>query len=205
MRKTDLDAMEMEFSQLRELIQERKDPDAGRAIAQRMLASLLEQGRTSATLEWLIAVSYEAAARWLEAAEHIERAHAADPLEPTYLSLRRVVYARMRVALLAMPLEAPPPTSTGIVALYTKLTDVDEANVDCHLHLAHWYARQERWDDLRRLLEAVVLLHPTCRPAWEALTLFARERQDATLTRRAQAKVDELTSHAEPSGSNKPS
>ncbi len=197
--------MEMELAQLRELIQERKDPDAGRVLAQRMQARLRDQGRSSATLEWLIAVSYECAARWLEAAEHIERAHAADPVEPTYLSLRRVVYARMRAELVAMPLEEPPPSSAGIVALHTKLTDADEANVDCHLHLARWYARQEQWDDMRQLLEAVVLLHPTCKPAWEALTLFARERQDATLARRAQARVDEFTPPAERSASQEPS
>ena len=193
MRKTDLDVMEMELAQLRELILERKDPVAGRAIAQRIQARLREQCRMSATLEWFIALSYEQAARWLEAAEHIERALHADPLEPTYLCLRRVVYARMRAALVAMPLEEPPPPSAGIVALHTKLTDADEANVDCHLHLARWYARQEQWDDMRQLLEAVVLLHPTCKPAWEALTLFARERRNAPLKRRAQAKVDELT------------
>ena len=189
LKKGELEAIEMELPQLNELIRERKDPEAGRAIAERLLEKLRAHGRRSAYLSWLLAIACDYTSRLVEAADHISIAVADDPLEPSYQSSRRIIFAKLRGALLAADSNDP---ASQVGELYARLSRHGEADVDSHLQMVHWLAAQQRWAELWPLIQAVVRLHPASAEAWQMLCFYATARGDREQVDAAAAKVAEL-------------
>ncbi len=184
MRQSERELLHYEIRKAYELIHERKAYDEAHEVAQKARAQLAAAGETSAYVEWLIALALDLGGRSYEAAEYIERAHAIDPCEPAYNNSRRVIYQHLRARLLELDANQ---ADDGLPRTYQSLIDRGEADWDCHLHMVRWLGTQGRLGDARRLLEAIVLLYPGCKEAWNRLALVAAAAGDVELRQAAEA------------------
>jgi hypothetical protein len=174
MRDGDREALMGELRRAYELIHERKDVEAGLEMAMAIRYQLAQVGETSAYVEWLIAVGYDHSDKHLDACEHIDCAFTIDPLDPAYVNSRRVIYQNLRGEFLKLDLDR---AGAVVAKMYEALTVRGQADWDCHIHVARWYAVQQRLDEMKAVLQAVTLLNPGCKEAWEGLAACARDEK----------------------------
>ena len=156
------------------------EPQSARA----MLASAREEcarvGLCSAFLLWRLAVLSDTLGEPDVALRFVLEAQAVDPLALPFRHSREIIVKKLRRRLLGC--EEPEQ----VPALYEQLARAGEADEDCHLAMARHHAARAEWTAAVRLLEAVTLLWPASRAAWEGLACAARATGQERLAREAE-------------------
>jgi hypothetical protein len=156
-------------------------PHAARA----MLASVREEcartGVGSAFLLWRLAVLSDTLGEPDVALRYVLEAQAVDPLALPFRRSREIIVKKLRWRLR----DCAEPEQVS--ALYEQLVRAGEADEDSHLAMARHHAARAEWTAAVRLLEAVTLLWPGSRAAWEALARAARATDQERLAREAEA------------------
>lgn len=143
-------------------------------------------GLESGYVSWALAVACDYLGELEMAFTTIVEAVRLDPLNPACQRSFELIAHHLRTAL-ADPERAAGDPSTP--RLYDLLVGAGEADVPSHLAMARWLAHGGRTGDALRLLDAVTLLAPISRDAWEAKAAIARAAGDAELGARCDAEA----------------
>ncbi|ACG75194.1 tetratricopeptide repeat protein [Anaeromyxobacter sp. K] len=171
-----------------QLVEEQRAPEA-LEIYRGLFAEARQAGLDSAHLHWACAVAADYTGELEMAFEQITTAIAKDPLAPPFRHSFDLISRHLRAALADPERDADDPSTPRLYAL---LQRSDEADVGAHLAMARFHLAKGHAAEARALLDAVTLLHPAAREAWELLGRAAREAGDATTAERARLEASAL-------------
>lgn len=140
----------------------------------RQLTGRLERmNLTSAWATWGTAVSLDHLGELVMAFEMIQMSLRLDPLSPTTLRSFEVMTQRLRDAVLKAD-----PADASVPKLYALLQASDEADVPTHLAMVRHLMTAGQLDRAASLAQAVTVLAPSSRDAWQARANVARLQKD---------------------------
>jgi tetratricopeptide (TPR) repeat protein len=143
-------------------------------------------GIDSSYLAWGLAVAHDFLGELEMAFEAIKEAITHDPMNVAVHRSFDVIADRLRAAL-ADAARAPDDPSTP--RLYALLQGAGEADVPSHLAMARHLAHAGMHADAMRILDAVTLLAPVSKDAWEGKATLARAMGDAELAAKCDAEA----------------
>lgn len=184
-------AVEHLLSEMRrayDLVQERRPVDAIE-VYRGILGEARRLRLDSAHFHWAYAAACDYSGEMEMAFEQITLAIAKDPLAPPFRQSFDIITKRINEAL-AEPKRSPEDDSTP--RLYALLQRADQARLDAHLAMARYHLATGKPELARGLLEAVTLLHPTSRGAWEMRAEAAVALGDATAAEQARIEAAAL-------------
>ncbi|ACL67347.1 tetratricopeptide repeat protein [Anaeromyxobacter dehalogenans 2CP-1] len=171
-----------------QLAEEQRAPEA-LEIYRGLIAEARQAGLDSAHLHWACAVAADYTGELEMAFEQITTAIAKDPLAPPFRHSFDLISRHLRAALADPERDADDPSTPRLYAL---LQRSDEADVGAHLAMARFHLAKGHAAEARAMLDAVTLLHPAAREAWELLGRVAREAGDAATAERARLEASAL-------------
>jgi hypothetical protein len=181
MKKT-TDRLLGEMRRAYDLVQERRADEAVN-VYRDVVAEARKVGLDSAHLHWAFAIASDYSGDMEMAFEQITLAIGKDPLAPPFRHSFEVITGRIQAAL-ADPERAADDPSTP--RLYALLQRGGTADVSSHLAMARYHLAMGKPAEARALVDAVTLLHPTSREAWEAKATVARATGDASAAEQAR-------------------
>ena len=177
--------LETLLTKLRRALEER-DVEAAEKLFRDVVAEAQRLGVTSAFVHFMLAGALDRSGKLEMAFEELKKALEADPLAFPVRSAFYDVAGRLRAAL-ADP--ARPENDPDIPRLYKLLVGAGQAGLDAHLAMVRYAVATAQLDMARSLAEAVTLLFPAAREAWEALARVARAQGDTAAAAKADAEV----------------
>ncbi len=186
--KKTIDRLLGEMRRAYDLVQERRAAEAV-GVCRVIVAEARKAGLDSAHMHWALAVACDYSGDLEMAYEEMAVAIAKDPLAPPFRHSFEVITGRIKVAL-ADPERAADDPSTP--RLYALLQRADEVDVDAHLAMARWQLATGKPDAARALVDAVTLLHPTARAAWELKATLAAAAGDLAAAEQARVEAAAL-------------
>lgn len=177
-----------------QLAEEQRAPEA-LEIYRGLFGEARQAGLDSAHLHWACAVAADYAGELEMAFEQITTAIAKDPLAPPFRHSFDLIARHLRAALADPERDADDPSTPRLYAL---LQRADEADVGAHLAMVRFHLAKGHAAEARALLDAVTLLHPASREAWELLGRVAREAGDVEAAERARVEAAALGEGALP-------
>ena len=162
--------------------------------ARQALAELLREdprAHQSGHVAWWQAIVADYSERFKEAMNHIEHALRIDPICVPYHRSFDLIVDRIRKALAS---ESRKPDDPSTPRLYRLLIGSAAAETESHLAMARHHAHQGESTAALHLLDAVTMLEPTCKAAWQLILEIARTLGDAP---RAEAASLQLKALAE--------
>lgn len=114
-----------------------------------------------------------------------------DPLDPVSARTLRHIISRTRAKLAALE-----PGDAQAARLYALLQQCDGVDVSTHLVMVRHYVHAARFDEARRLLEALCLVAPASADVWRARADLADAEGDALAAATARAEA-QCRAHAE--------
>lgn len=165
---------------------ERREYAEGKALALKVRGGLDLAGVTSPHLCWLLAVLSNDLGELEEALKYITEATALDPLEPGIIRSFEVITNRIRQALIDPERDVADESTPRLHGMLVQAGKADEL---AHIAMARHLAEVGKGDDALALLDAVVLLSPTCRDAWVVKSIVAKNlgRDEEAAVAHAQA------------------
>lgn len=140
----------------------------------RQLTGRLERmNLTSAWAAWGTAVSLDHLGELVMAFETIQMSLRLDPLSPTTLRSFEVITQRLRDAVMKAD-----PADPSVPKLYALLQASDETDVPTHLAMIRHLTTTGQLAPAASLAEAVTVLAPSSRDAWQARASVARLQKD---------------------------
>lgn len=128
-------------------------------------------GMASAYLDWGVAIASDYLGEFEMAFDSIRESVGKDPFNPAAQHSFDIIAGHIRAAL-ADTARAADDASTP--RLYHLLLAAGEADVSCHVAMAHHLEHAGKADEALRLLDAVTLLAPASRDAWLRKATVAR-------------------------------
>ncbi len=171
-----------------DLVQERRPAEAVE-VYRAVLAEARQHGLDSAHLHWAYAVACDYSGDLEMAFEQMTTAIAKDPLAPPFRHSFELITGRIRAALADAGRAADDPSTPRLYAL---LQRADEADVGAHLAMVRYHLATGNADEARALVDAVTLLHPGSRDAWEAKAKVAAAAGDAAGAEEARLEASAL-------------
>jgi tetratricopeptide (TPR) repeat protein len=154
-------------------------------------------GVDSSYLAWGLAVVHDFLGELEVAFEAIGEAVTHDPMNVAVHRSFDLIAGRLRAAL-AEAKRAPDDPSTP--QLYALLQGAGEADVPCHLAMARHLAHAGKHAEAMRVLDAITLLSPVSKDAWEAKAGLARVMGDPTLAATCDAEAAAVAAAQVPFG-----
>lgn len=175
-----------------DLVEERRADEAVN-VYRELVAEARKAGLDSAHLHWAFAVACDYAGELEMAFEQIGIAIGKDPLAPPFRHSFELITGRIRAALADVERAADDPSTPRLYALLQRGEAVD---VPSHLAMVRYHLATGKPAEARALVDAVTLLHPASREAWEAKATVARAAGDAAAE--AQARLEAAALQEEP-------
>ena len=188
MTKKTTDRLLGEMRRAYDLVQERRADEAVN-VYRDVLAEARKVGLDSAHLHWAFAIACDYSGEMEMAFEQITLAIGKDPLAPPFRHSFEVITGRIQAAL-ADPERAADDPSTP--RLYALLQRGGTADVASHLAMARYHLATRKPAEARALVDAVTLLYPTSREAWEAKAAVAKATGDASAAEQARLEAAAL-------------
>jgi hypothetical protein len=154
-------------------------------------------GVDSSYLAWGLAVANDFLGELEMGFAAITEAVTHDPMNVAVHRSFDLIANRLRAAL-ADPSRALDEASTP--RLYALLQGAGEADVPSHLAMARHLAHTGKQADAMRILDAVTLLSPVSKDAWEAKAALARATGGAELAARCEAEAAAVAAARVPFG-----
>jgi tetratricopeptide (TPR) repeat protein len=171
-----------------DLVQERRADEAVN-VYREVLAEARKVGLDSAHLHWAFAAACDYSGDLEMAFEQITLAIGKDPLAPPFRRSFEVITGRIQAALADSERAADDPSTPRLYALLQRSGTVDVAS---HLAMARYHLAMGTLAEARALVDAVTLLHPMSREAWEAKAAVARATGDLTAAEQARLETAAL-------------
>lgn len=178
--------LEALLGKLRRALDERGSAEVAEKLFREVIAEAQRLGATSAYVHYVLAGALDRMGKLEMAFDELKKAVQADPLALPVRSAFQDVAARLRAAL-ADPARAAD--DADIPRLYTLLVEAGEADLEAHLTMVRFAVATAQLDRARALAEAVTVLFPAAREAWEALARVARAQGDAAVASKAEAEA----------------
>lgn len=188
MANKDIDELLERMRRATDLVQEGKADDAAK-LYRIIVARARKAGIESSHLHWAFAVACDYSGDMEMAFEQVTAAIAKDPLALPYRQSFGIITDRIKAAL-ADPDRAPDDASTP--RLYALLQRGGVADVASHLAMARYHLATGKPDQACALVDAVVLLHPTSREAWELKATIADAAGDTAAAEAARVEAAAL-------------
>ncbi len=147
-------------------------------------------GIHSAFLSWKLAVAFDCLGDPEMAMRHVNEALALDPLALPFHSSFATIAERVRNSLTAEGVDVSLPWVPKFYALIAGLNEADER---CHLVMVRHLVRAERLPEARRLLDALLVLHPAFGEAWSELATLAKRMGDDVVAAHAVVEAAAAT------------
>jgi predicted Zn-dependent protease len=190
--KKTIDRLLGELRRAHDLVQERH-PDEAVSVYREIVGEARKVGLDSAHLHWAFAAACDYSGELEMAFEQITLAIGKDPLAPPFRHSFEVITGRIQAAL-ADPERAADDPSTP--RLYALLQRGDAADVPSHLAMARYHLATGEPRAARAVVDAVTLLHPVSREAWELKATVATAAGDVAAAE--EARVEAMALQAEP-------
>jgi hypothetical protein len=187
--KKTMDRLLGEMRRASDLVQERRPAEA-MGVYRALVVETRQVGLDSAHLHWAFGVACDYSGDLEMAFEQMSTAIAKDPLAVPFRHSFDIVTGRIKAAV-ADPQRAPDDPSTP--RLYALLVRADEADVGAHLAMVRYHVATRQPEQARVLVDAVTLLHPASRDAWEAKAMLAAEAGDTAAAERARIEAAALS------------
>jgi|GEM_PF-385169 len=178
--------LEALLGKLRRALDERGDAEAAESFFREVVSEAQRLGVVSAYVHYVLAGALDRMGKLEMAFDELKKALQADPLALPVRHAFQDVAARLRAALADPTRAADDPE---VPRLYTLLVEAGEADLDAHLTMVRFAVATAQLDRARTLAEAVTILFPTAREAWEALARVARAQGDVARATTADAEV----------------
>jgi tetratricopeptide (TPR) repeat protein len=151
---------------------ERREYADAKTLALKVKAGLAWAGVRSPHIEWLLAVCSDYLGEVEEAFHYITEAMTLDPLEPSVQKSFDIIANRLRGMLLDANRDLADDSTPR---LHRMLVEAGKADELVHLAMARHLAEVGKDAEAMKLVEAVLLLSPTCRDAWLAKATLAKK------------------------------
>lgn len=165
---------------------ERREYAEAKALAEKVRAGLAMAGIKSAHVLWLAAISSDYAGQVEEAFRLITEAMAVDPMEPNIERSFGIITDRVRRMLIDPERDLADESTPRLHAMLVSAGKADEL---VHVALARHLEAVGKPEEAMKLLDAVLLLSPTCRDAWVVKSIVAKNlgREEEALAAQAEA------------------
>lgn len=165
---------------------ERREYAEAKALAEKVLGGLALAGVRSAHVLWLLAITHDYVGQVEEAFRLIMEAMAVDPMDSSIEKSFTIITDRIR-RMLIDPERDPADESTP--RLHDMLVQAGKADELVHIAMARHLEAVGKPDEALKLLDAVLLLSPTCRDAWVVKAIIAKNigRDEEALTAESEA------------------
>lgn len=165
---------------------ERREYAEAKELAEKVRRGLDLAGVRSAHVLWLLAITNDYLGELEEAFKYITEATALDPMEPGIIRSFEVITNHIRQALIDPERD---PADDAVPRLHGMLVQAGKADELAHIAMARHLAEVGKGDGALVLLDAIVLLSPTCRDAWVVKSIIAKNlgRHEEAAVAHAQA------------------
>ena len=178
--------LEALLAKLRRALDDRGDAEAAEKLFREVMAEAQKLGVVSAYVHYVLSGLLDRMGKLEMAFDELKKAVAADPLALPVRHAFHDVAARLRAAL-ADPARAAD--DADVPRLYKVLVEAGEADLEAHLAMVRFAGATAQLERARALAEAITVLFPAAREAWEALARVARAQGDGARAAAAEAEA----------------
>jgi Flp pilus assembly protein TadD len=158
---------------------ERREYVEAKALALKVQERLAQAGVRSAHLLWLLGITTDYLGEFEKAFQHITEAMTLDPLEPNIVRSFDIITDHLQRALTDPERDVADESTPRLHGMLVRAGKADEG---AHIAMARHLAEVGKAEEAVKLLDAVLLLSPTCRDAWAVKAILS-----ANLGRDAEA------------------
>jgi tetratricopeptide (TPR) repeat protein len=171
-----------------DLVEQRRADEAVN-VYRDIVAEARKVGLDSAHLHWAFAAACDYTGDLEMAFEQISIAIGKDPLAPPFRHSFEVITGRIQAALADSERAEDDPSTPRLYALLQRGETVD---VPSHLAMVRYHLATGKPAEARALVDAVTLLHPASREAWEAKATVAQATDDTAAAEQARLEAAAL-------------